>query len=92
MKKSPVPGPDNAPRLPTRGVSDFVTNSHLAPVDSGEYAADLVVKNGLSEHTSPTLPSAAIEASEAAGESGDALTVYLRQVHRGRLCRPPKHD
>jgi len=88
MKKSPVPGPDNAPRLPTRGVSDFVTNSHPAPVDGGEYAADLVAKNGLSESASPTLPSAAIEASEAAGESGDALTVYLRQVRRTTLFTP----
>src|SRR5450830_762269 len=88
MKKSPVPGPDNAPSVPTRGVSDYVTNRPLAPVDIGEQATNLVVKNGPSEHTSPTLPSVAIEALEAAGESGDALTVYLRQVRRTTLFTP----
>src|SRR5512133_418792 len=88
MRKSPVPGPGNAPRQLARGASDNVDNEPPVPVDSAQHATDLVVKIGSSARTSAAQAPEAIEALEAAGESGDALTVYLRQVRRTALFTP----
>ncbi|WP_420130731.1 sigma-70 family RNA polymerase sigma factor [Rhodoferax ferrireducens] len=76
MKKRPVNGHGLSARPQTRGASDYEVNSPLAPVDSAQDAIDLVVDQPLLELTLSV---------DASGESGDALTVYLRNVRRTEL-------
>ncbi len=76
MKKCPVNGTGLSASLQTGGASDSLSNVPLAPVDSAPEAIDFVADQPFSEITLPT---------DASGESGDALTVYLRNVRRTGL-------
>ena len=73
MKNRPVNGNGVAAKLAKRGGSDPLENSPLAPVDIEPLATDFVASSSFTELT----PS-----GEAMGESGDVLTVYLRNVRR----------
>ncbi len=82
MKKPAANGHGPAARTHTRRVSGIVENSLLVPVGRAEVAIDLEASCPQPElGLSP-------EVLELAGESGDALTIYLRQVRKTRLFTP----
>ena len=76
MKKRRVNGNGEMAKLQTRGTLNHVANSPLDRVDIAEIATDFVADKPLSE--------LALSA-DASGESGDVLTVYLRNVRRTEL-------
>ncbi len=76
MKKRPVHGNGVSASHPPRGLLEDLQNSPLAPVDIAPTATDFVANNSFSE------PASSVDAT---AESGDVLTVYLRNVRRTEL-------
>lgn len=76
MKKHPVNGNGVAARSQKRGASDHLVNSTPAPVDIAPIATDFVADQPFSEISL---------SAQVTGESGDVLTVYLRNVRRTAL-------
>ena len=76
MKNRSVNGNGMAARPAANGVPDFMENMPLAPVDSSYVATDFIAFKAFSELA---------PAADETGESGDALTVYLRNVRRTEL-------
>lgn len=79
MKNRPVTGNGVAAKPPARGAPVQRSNGPLTPGDSAPIDADFLAGKGFSERASSA------DAMEATGESGDALTVYLRNVRRTEL-------
>ena len=79
MKNRPVNGSGVAARAQTRGAPVDRSNVPLAPVDIASIATYFVADQAFSE------PAPAADAMDVTGESGDALTVYLRNVRRTGL-------
>ena len=76
MKKRPVNGNGVAARPQTRGAPAYVKNLPPAPADIAPTATDFVADQTFSEIALSV---------DATGESGDVLTVYLRNVRRTAL-------
>ena len=79
MKKRPVNGNGSPANPQTRGAPNFMENMPLAPVDSAPIAPYFIADSSFSELAS------AADMLDSTGESGDALTIYLRNVRRTEL-------
>ena len=76
MKKSRVNGNGVTAKPPTRDAPEFQVNSLLAPDCIEVSASDFVANKAITELAL---------AVDVSGESGDALTIYLRAVRRTEL-------
>lgn len=79
MKKHPVNGHGACASRPPPGASDAQANEPLSAFNHSDLAIDFVADQAFSE----LAPS--VDALEVAGEAGDTLTVYLRNVRRTEL-------
>lgn len=79
MKKSPANGHGISATDQARDLPKYLPNRQLSNVDSTSEAIDFVADQDLLQVASSA------EVLETAGESGDALTVYLRNIRRTEL-------